>query len=112
MPTDMDLESFNLGRRLKRLQHTAKQLRFRTTRLSVVKNHSMEKSGEKDAIAVEVDLRYAKPGSTSKRDLDTLLEKSQGKLLEVALSVINCLEEEIVENKKIMIEKINEIYDE
>ena len=97
----MDLESFKFGFRLKRLQQTAKLLRSRTFMIFAKTKNSMETSGTGAVMDAEFSLEFTTPEKYSKEQFCDHLDKNEEALLEAALAVIGCLEEELkVEKEK------------
>ena len=92
MSTDLDLPSFKMGQRLKRLQQAAKMLLVRTKKLYIVKNLSLEESGNSIVMSAETGLKN--PGTHSKEHLRAIMDQAEEQLLDAALTVIECLESE------------------
>ena len=85
----MDILSFNLGCRLKRLQHTSKTLNKQALKLYLALDKTQEEIGCKEITRIEIDLKFIKPNSCSQEKMIEFLDSAEESLLNVALIVID-----------------------
>jgi hypothetical protein len=86
----MDLPSFKIGYRLKRLQETSKVLRIKTHQLLMALKKTQEEVGYTDAIKVCVSLKHFQT-ARSIEEVTLELDKAEEELLDLAQNIIGLM---------------------
>lgn len=98
----MDIPSFKMGFRLKRLQQASKTLREQTRKLFFALEKTQEEVGHLGAVSVDIRLASLKARTTSststtttsayaKEDMEEKLNLAEQELLDVALTAIELM---------------------